>query len=582
MNHMKTMLLGNNAVARGLYEAGCRFVSSYPGTPSTEITEAVAEYDEIYAEWAPNEKVSAEAAIGASIGGARAFCAMKHVGLNVAADPLFTVSYTGVNGGLVIAVADDQGMHSSQNEQDSRHYAIAAKVPMLEPSDSAECLEFTKLAYDLSEEYDAPVMLRTCTRVAHSQSIVELNDRVEHELKPYSKNPAKYVMMPGNAKNRHPIVEERTQKLIKFAETSSINRVEMGDTSVGYVTAGICYQYLRECFPNASILKLGMVNPLPVELIKNFASKVDKLIVVEELDPVIETHIRANGIRVDGGKDIFGYCGELTQNRILKALGMKTPEHADFGETVPPRPPTLCPGCPHRGLFYTLSKMGVTVSGDIGCYTLGSLPPLSAVDTTVCMGASISGLHGFNTVRGIENAKKSVAVIGDSTFIHSGITGLIDIVYNKGISTVLILDNSITGMTGHQQNPTTGKTLKGQPAPAVSLEKLCEAVGVKRVRICDPYALDELKAMIAEELDAEEPSVIIARRPCILLPEVKILPSLYIDHDKCKSCRQCMTIGCPAISFADKKASIDSTLCVGCELCTQMCKFEAILKKEVK
>lgn len=579
---MKTLLLGNEAVARGLYEAGCHFVSAYPGTPSTEIAETVAKYDEIYAEWAPNEKVAAEAAIGASIGGARSFCAMKHVGLNVAADPLFTVSYTGVNGGLVIAVADDQGMHSSQNEQDSRHYAIAAKLPMLEPADSTECLEYTKLAFDLSEEYDAPVMFRTCTRVAHSQSIVELSDRVEHDLKPYVKTPSKYVMMPGNAKNRHPIVEERTQKLIQYAETSGINRVEMGDTSVGYVTAGICYQYLRECFPNASVLKLGMVNPLPVDLISEFASKVDKLIVIEELDPVIENHIRSNGIRVDGGKDLFGLCGELSQNKIKKALGMQAASYIDFGETVPPRPPTLCPGCPHRGIFYTLSKMGLTVSGDIGCYTLGSLPPLAAIDTTICMGASISGLHGFNTVRGVESAKKSVAVIGDSTFMHSGITGLVDIVYNKGISTVLILDNSITGMTGHQENPTTGKTLKGKPAPAVSLEKLCEAVGVKRVRVVDPYALDELKAMIAEELNAEEPSVIIARRPCILLPEVKTSPALFVDIDKCKGCRLCMTIGCPSISFADKKATIDPTICVGCELCTQMCKFEAILKKEDK
>ena len=579
---MKTLLLGNEAAARGLYEAGCRFVSAYPGTPSTEIAETVAKYDEIYAEWAPNEKVAAEAAIGASIGGARSFCAMKHVGLNVAADPLFTVSYTGVSGGLVIAVADDQGMHSSQNEQDSRHYAIAAKVPMLEPSDSAECLEYAKLAFDLSEEYDTPVLFRTCTRVAHSQSIVELSNRVEHELRPYEKNPAKYVMMPGNAMKRHPVVEERTRKLTEYAETAGINRIEMGDTSVGYVTAGICYQYLRECFPNASVLKLGMVNPLPVKLIADFASKVDKLIVVEELDPVIETHLRSNGIRVDGGKDLFGLVGELSQNKILKALGMKTAPFRDFGETVPPRPPTLCPGCPHRGLFYTLGKMGLMVSGDIGCYTLGSLPPLTAVDTTICMGASISGLHGFNTVRGAESAKKSVAVIGDSTFMHSGITGLVDIVYNKGISTVLILDNSITGMTGHQQNPTTGKTLKGEPAPAVSLEKLCEAVGVKRVRVVDPYALEELKAAVTEELAAEEPSVIIARRPCILLPEVKTSPALHIDPEACKGCRQCMTIGCPSISFAEKKASIDSTLCVGCELCTQMCKFGAILKKEGK
>lgn len=579
---MKTLLLGNEAVARGLYEAGCRFVSAYPGTPSTEIAEAVAKYDEIYAEWAPNEKVAAEAAIGASIGGARAFCAMKHVGLNVAADPLFTVSYTGVNGGLVIAVADDQGMHSSQNEQDSRHYAIASKVPMLEPADSAECLDYAKLAFDLSEEYDTPVLFRTCTRVAHSQSIVSLSERVERELKPYEKNPAKYVMMPGNAKNRHPIVEARTEKLTAYAETSGINRVEMGDTSVGFVTAGICYQYLREVFPEASILKLGMVNPLPVKLIADFAAKVDKLIVVEELDPVIETHLRANGIRVDGGKDLFGLCGELSQNKILRALGMSTAPYIDFGETVPPRPPTLCPGCPHRGLFYTLKKMGLMVSGDIGCYTLGSLPPLGAMDTTICMGASIPALHGFNTVRGAESAKKSVAVIGDSTFMHSGITGLIDIVYNKGVSTVLILDNSITGMTGHQQNPTTGKTLKGEPAPAVSIEKLCEAIGVKRVHVIDPYALKELRELLTQELDAEEPSVIIARRPCILLPEVKPAPALAVDHDKCIGCRMCMTIGCPAISFADKKSTIDPTLCVGCELCVQMCKPGAISKKEGK
>ena len=523
-----------------------------------------------------------EAAIGASIGGGRSFCAMKHVGLNVAADPLFTASYTGVGGGMVIAGADDPGMHSSQNEQDSRHYARAAKVPMLEPSDSAECLEFTKLAFDISEEFDTPVIMRTCTRVAHSQSLVELSPRKEYELKAYEKNPAKYVMMPGNAIRRHPQVEARTKALLEYSESTPLNRAELGDTSVGYVTSGTCYQYLRELFPQASVLKLGMVNPLPEKLIADFADKVDKLIVVEELDGVIESHIRALGIKVDGGKDLFGLCGELSQGRIMTALGMEAPPSVDFGEAVPPRPPALCPGCPHRGTFYVLSKLGVMVSGDIGCYTLGATPPLCSVDTTVCMGASISGLHGFNTVRGPESAKKSVAVIGDSTFMHSGVTGLINIIYNKGVSTVIILDNSITGMTGHQDNPTTGRNLKGQPAPAVSLEKLCKAVGVNRVTVCDPYDLKKFKEVVTQELEAEEPSVIIARRPCILLPEVKTFPALRVDPERCKGCKMCMGIGCPAISFGDKKAFIDPTLCVGCDLCIQMCKFDAIEKKEGK
>lgn len=579
---MKQLMLGNAAVARGLYEAGCRFVSAYPGTPSTEITECAATYDEIYAEWAPNEKVAMEAAIGASFGGARSFCAMKHVGLNVAADPLFTVSYTGVNGGMVIAVADDQGMHSSQNEQDSRHYAIAAKLPMLEPADSGECLAFTKYAYELSERYDTPVMLRTCTRVAHSQSAVALQEREELALKPYEKNPQKYVMMPANAIGRHVFVEERMQKLTALAETSPLNRIELDDTSIGFVTSGICYQYVREVFPHASILKLGMLNPLPVDLIREFASKVDTLIVVEELDPIIETHCRAHGIRVDGGKDRFGLLGELNQNKVAAAMGLSAKETLVFEESVPPRPPVLCPGCPHRGTFYTLSKMNLTVSGDIGCYTLGALAPLSALDSTVCMGASISGLHGFNTVRGTESAKQSVAVIGDSTFMHSGITGLVDIVYNRGISTVIILDNSITGMTGHQDNPTTGKTIKGTPAPAVNLEKLCESLGIKRVRVADPYAMQAFEAIVREELEAEEPSVIIARRPCALLRSVKAKPALVVNADTCIGCKQCMKIGCPAVSVADKKASIDPTLCVGCGLCMQMCKLGAIEQQEVQ
>ncbi len=573
-------MLGNQAVARGLYEAGCRVASSYPGTPSTEITEQVSLYEEVYAEWAPNEKVAMEVALGASIGGARSFCAMKHVGLNVAADPLFTAAYTGVNAGMVICVADDQGMHSSQNEQDSRHYAVSAKVPMVEPADSQECIDFVKAAYEISEQFDAPVILRTCTRVAHSQSIVETGERTELPLRLYTKDPKKYVMMPANAVGRHVFVEERMQKLAEFAETSGLNRVEMGDPKIGIVTAGICYQYVKEAFPQASVLKLGMVHPMPVRMIQEFAKQVEMLYVVEELDPVIETHCRVNGIRVDGGKNLFGLLGELSQRKVAQALGKECPEPVLFGEQVPVRPPVLCPGCPHRGLFYVLSKLKVMVSGDIGCYTLGALPPLGALDTTICMGASISGLHGFNQARGGDSAQKSVAVIGDSTFIHSGITGLIDITYNRGHSTVLVLDNSITGMTGHQQNPTTGLTLKNQPAPQVSIEKICGAAGVKRVRVVDPNELAALEAILKEELTAEEPSVIITRRPCALLKQVKHNPPLRVDPERCKSCKMCMKIGCPAIHMADGKAVIDDTLCVGCDLCQRMCSFGAIKTSE--
>jgi len=575
---MKQLMLGNAAVARGLYEAGCRYISSYPGTPSTEITEEAALFPEIYAEWAPNEKVAMESAIGASIGGARSFCAMKHVGLNVAADPLFTASYTGVNGGMVIAVADDQGMHSSQNEQDSRHYAIAAKLPMLEPADSAQCRDYAKLAFDLSEQFDTPVLLRTCTRVAHSQSLVEPGQREEKELRPYAKDPKKYVMMPANAIGRHVAVEQRMAALAEYAETAPVNTVELRDTALGFVTAGICYEYVREVFPNASVLRLGLLNPMPVKLIADFAAKVDKLVVVEELDPIIENHLRIHGIRVDAGKDIFGLLGELSQSKIAAAMGLEPKPSAAFPEPVPARPPVLCPGCPHRGTFYVLNRMKLTVFGDIGCYTLGSLAPLFAIDTTVCMGASISGLHGFNTVRGKDSARSTVAVIGDSTFMHSGITGLVDIVYNQGLSTVIVLDNSITGMTGHQQNPTTGKTLKGDIVEAVSIEAVCAGAGVKRIRVADPYDMANFEKVLREELAAEEPSVVIARRPCALLPQVKTYPALTVDADKCRSCRMCMRIGCPAINF-DGKASIDPTLCVGCELCVQMCNFGAIGKE---
>jgi len=572
---MKKLMLGNAAVARGLYEHGCRVASSYPGTPSTEITEELSNYSEVYTEWAPNEKVAMEVALGASIGGARSFCAMKHVGLNVAADPLFTASYTGVGGGMIIAVADDPGMHSSQNEQDSRHYAIAAKLPMLEPADSAECRDFVGEAYRISEEYDTPVILRMQTRIAHSQSIVELGERAEKELKEYVKDPKKYVMMPANAIGRHVVVEERTAKLREMAETSPLNRVEMGDTAMGIIAAGTCYQYVKEALPNASVLKLGMVNPLPVKLIQDFAAKVEKLYVVEELDGIIEAHCASIGVKAVG-KELFGLLGEFSQRTVAEKLGTAVPAGTAFPEAIPGRPPVLCPGCPHRGMFYSLHKIGVTVSGDIGCYTLGALPPLGAMDTTICMGASISGLHGFNTARGGDSAKKSVAVIGDSTFMHSGITGLIDMVYNRGASTVIVLDNSITGMTGHQQNPTTGYDIHGVAAPAVSIEKLCEAIGVSRVRVVDPNNLKEFEKTVREELAAEEVSVIISRRPCALLKSVKPAPALTIDHDKCITCKMCFRIGCPAIAMVDGKVEIDPTLCVGCGLCQQLCPKSAI------
>ncbi|MFT3952207.1 MAG: indolepyruvate ferredoxin oxidoreductase subunit alpha [Oscillospiraceae bacterium] len=573
---MKKLMLGNEAFARGLYEGGCRFVSSYPGTPSTEITEYVAEYDAVYAEWAPNEKVAMEAAIGASIGGARAFCGMKHVGLNVAADPLYTVAYTGVNGGLVIAVADDPGMHSSQNEQDSRHHAIASKVLMLEPSDSGECKAFTKAAFELSEEFDTPVIVRLSTRVSHSQSAVELLDRAGDEIKPYIKNPAKYVMMPNNARGRHVFVEERTKKLIAWAETSELNRVELNESDTGVITSGIAYQYAKEALGDTvSYLKLGVVNPLPERLIKDFATKHKKIIVIEELDGIIEQHCKALGVDC-AGKEIFGFIGELSQAIIAEKLLGKKAEFLQFPENVPVRPPVMCAGCPHRGVFYALSKHKVMVSGDIGCYTLGAAAPLSAMDTTICMGASISALHGYNKALGADAACKSAAVIGDSTFMHSGITGLVNIAYNATNSLVLILDNSITGMTGHQHNPTTGVNLKGDPAAAVNLEELCRAVGIKRVRVVDPYDMKATEDAIVEELAADEPSVIISRRPCALLKYVKAKPALRINKDKCTGCKACLKIGCPAISVKNKKAEIDRTLCVGCGICKALCRFGAI------
>ena len=568
-------MLGNEAVARGLFEAGCRVVSSYPGTPSTEITEYAAKYDEIYCEWAPNEKVGLEVAFGASLAGARSACCMKHVGLNVAADPLFTMSYTGINGGLVICVADDPGMHSSQNEQDSRHYAEAAKLPMLEPADSSEAKEFTKLAFEISEEYDTPVILRMCTRIAHSQSSVELCDTKAIGLKDYVKNPRKYIMAPANAIAKHPVVEERQARLAVYSDGSPLNRVEYADSEIGIITSGTCYQYVKEVFgDSASVLKIGMVNPLPKNLILEFAGKVKRLVVIEELDPYIENYCKALGLTVDG-KNILPICGEFSQSIIAEAMGLEAKKHHTV-EKMPIRPPVMCAGCPHRGLFYALSKRKITVLGDIGCYTLGTAAPLSAIDSVLCMGASVSGVHGFNKA-GIEGSEgKTVAVIGDSTFMHSGMTGLANIAYNGSNSTVIIVDNSITGMTGHQHNPTTGYNIKGDPATKIDLEALCHALGINRVRVVDPYDIKTTEAVIMEEIEADEPSVIISRRPCALLKYVKAKPSLTVDNDKCRSCKACMKIGCPAISMKGGKAKIDETLCVGCEVCKQLCHFDAI------
>ena len=573
---MKQLLIGNAAVARGLYEAGCSVISSYPGTPSTEITEFFSKYDDVYCEWAPNEKVAAEAAFGAALRGKRSACCMKHVGLNVAADPLFTMSYTGVNAGMVICVADDPGMHSSQNEQDSRHYAIAAKVPMLEPSDSQEALDFAKLAYELSEKYDTPVFLKMCTRVAHSQSIVEIGERVE-VTKEYAKNPQKYIMAPANAIRRHPFVEERTKKLTEFAETSSVNRIEDGDGNRGFgiITSSTSYQYVKEAFgDNVSVLKLGMINPLPSQLIKDFAASVGKVYVVEELDPIIETHCRNIGVDVIG-KDKFSILGEFSQKSIEQAFGMDDKTVFALDSDIPVRPPMMCSGCPHRGMYYVLAKHKLTVLGDIGCYTLGAAPPLNALDMTLCMGASVSGIHGYNKAGGAETEGKTVCVIGDSTFMHSGVTGLINIAYNQSNSTVIILDNSITGMTGHQQNPTTGYSIKGDPAGKVNLEELCRSIGINSVRVVDPYDLEECEKVVLEELEKNEPSVIISRRPCILLKYVKPKKPLWVDPEKCKACKRCMKFGCPSISFRDGHAVVDDTLCVGCGVCAQLCPFDA-------
>ena len=578
---MKKLLLGNAAVAQGAYEAGVNFVSSYPGTPSTEITECMATYpaDDVFVEWAPNEKVAAEAVVGAAIAGGRAMSCCKHVGLNVMADAIFTDSYIGVNGGAVFCVADDPGMHSSQNEQDSRHYARAAKIPMLEPADSSECLSFTKLAFDLSEQFDTPIFVRLSTRVSHSQSLVEVGSREEHVVKPYEKNIPKHVMMPAMAKARHVLVEERTKKVVEYAETSSLNVCEDNGSKIGVITAGIAYEYAKEALGNqVNYLKLGMVWPIPTNLIRDFVASCDKVYVIEELDPFIENECRAMGLNVLG-KELFTMLGEYTP-AMIKAVVLGEGEAAceKPDEAIPNRPPVLCPGCPHRGTFYVLKKLGLTVSGDIGCYTLGAVAPLASVDTTICMGASISAAHGMAKVQGSAFNKKLVSVIGDSTFMHSGITGLSDIVYNKGANTVIILDNSITGMTGHQDNPTTGKTIRGEATRQVDLVKLCYALGIEHVTVCDPFDLKGFESVVRRETERDDVSVIIAQRPCALLKSVKYEGHCEIS-DACRKCKLCMKLGCPAISVnADGSVHIDATQCNGCGLCVGVCPFGAINK----
>lgn len=571
----KVIMLGNEAIARGAYEAGVKVSAAYPGTPSTEISENLVKYkDSLYCEWSPNEKVATEVAIGASVSGVRAMSCMKHVGFNVAADPTYTVSYMGVNGGLVIVVADDPGLYSSQNEQDTRMVARAAQLPVIEPSDSAEAKEFIKIAFDLSEQFDRPFVYRTTTRLAHSQGLVELNERKEIEDKPYEKNIRKNVMMPGNAKLRHVEIEKRNQELAEAANTLPINRVEMNDTKIGVITSGIPYQYVKEALPEASVLKLGLVNPLPRKLIEDFASKVDTLYVVEELDPVIETQVKSWGIKAIG-KEIFTVQGEYSANMIRQAI---LKEELDISKPAeaPGRPPILCPGCPHRGVYYVLNKLKIHAAGDIGCYTLGAVAPLSVVDTTICMGASISSLHGMEKAKGKEYIKNWVAVIGDSTFLHTGVNSLMNMMYNKATGTVIILDNSTTGMTGHQDHAATGKTLQGDPTYAIDIPALCRAIGVKNVVEVNARDIQAVEKVVKEEIAKDEVSVIITKTPCVLLDKSK--KPLYQTHtDKCKKCGMCMKPGCPAMTKnADGTISIDDTMCTGCGLCASLCKFDAI------
>ncbi len=571
----KKIMLGNEAIARGAYEAGVKVSAAYPGTPSTEISENIVNYPEIYAEWSPNEKVAMEVAIGASISGVRALCSMKHVGVNVASDPLYTISYAGVNGGLVLVAADDPGLYSSQNEQDTRCVARAAIVPVIEPSDSGEAKEFMKFAFDISEKYDTPVILRTTTRLSHSQGPVELLDREEVEDKAYQRNPQKFVMMPGNAKGRHLYVEERMKKLAEDGCDFPINKVEYGDTSIGFITSGIPYQYVKEVFPNASVLKLGMVHPLPKKLIQEFASKVDKLYIFEELEPVIEEQVKSWGIEAVG-KEIFTIQGEYSANMLRRALLNEEPQKA-AAEQVPARPPILCPGCPHRSVFSVLNKLKIHAAGDIGCYTLGAVAPLNVIDTTVCMGASISTLHGMEKAKGKDYIKNWVAVIGDSTFMHTGVNSLMNMVYNQGTGTVMILDNSTTGMTGHQDNAATGKTLMGDTVPAIDIVKLCQAMGIKNVVEVNAFDTQTLEKVIKEEVAKDEVSVIITKSPCVLL-KGNVFPNVCKPiPEKCKKCGACLRPGCPALTKnADGTISIDTTMCNGCGLCKTLCKFDAI------
>ena len=572
----KRILLGNEAIARGAYEAGVKVSAAYPGTPSTEVSESLVQYDEIYAEWAPNEKVATEVAIGASIAGVRSMCVMKHVGINVAADPLYTAAYTGVRGGLVLVVADDQGMYSSQNEQDSRMVARAAMVPIVEPSDSAEAKEFMKYAYDLSEKYDTPVILRSTTRLSHSQGLVELEERAEPFDIPYERDMAKYVMMPGNAIKRHVVVEARMKQMAEDANSFPINRVEYNDLSVGFITNGIAYQYVKEAMPQASVLKLGLLNPLPRKLIEEFASKVDKLYIFEELEPVVEEQVKSWGIKKAVGKEIFTVQGEYSANLIReRVLGQAS--QVDKAAQVPARPPILCPGCPHRSVYAVLNKLKIHAAGDIGCYTLGAVAPLSVIDTTICMGASISTLHGMEKAKGREYIKNWVAVIGDSTFMHTGINSLMNMVYNQAAGTVVILDNSTTGMTGHQDHAATGKTLKGQVVPAINIYGLCKSLGIEHVCEVDAFAQAELERVIKEEVARDAVSVIITKAPCALLKGIKFPNKCRPLPDKCKKCGACLRPGCPALTKnEDGTISIDETMCNGCGLCKQLCKFDAI------